>query len=167
LKAAVDTVIEISRDEISKVSTASIVKQRDGATEGQFAFRLRQVELGVDQDGDPVTSCIVQADHAGDARPAPQLGKLTAAARVGLDQLKNCMADQSVELPVSAHIPIGIRGVTLTYWRNYLEKAAVINPEGNPREQFRRIRVTLQERGFIGVWNDFVWLSHAVTQASQ
>jgi hypothetical protein len=34
-----------------------------------------------------------------------------------------------------------------------------VNEDGNPREQFRRIRVTLQEQGYIGVWDDFVWVN--------
>src|SRR5436305_1689464 len=34
LKAAVDTAIEVSRDPASRISTGSIVKRRDGATEG-------------------------------------------------------------------------------------------------------------------------------------
>jgi hypothetical protein len=165
LRCAVDTEIEVIRDAATAISTATVTKQRDGATEGQIAFCLRQVKLGADQDGEPVTSCIV--DPVFGSIKTPRQGKLSGAARVGFDQLRNCMADHASDLPPSAHIPRAAKGVTLTLWKGYLEKARVINPEGNPREQFRRIRVTLQERGFIGVWDDFVWLSHAVTLASK
>jgi hypothetical protein len=165
LRCAVDTEIEVTREVATGISTATVTKQRDGATEGQIAFRLRQVKLGKDQDGEPVTSCVVEP-VSGPIKNTRQ-GKLSGAARVGFDQLRNCMADHSADLPASAYLPGGTKGVTLTLWRGYLEKAGVINPEGNPREQFRRIRVTLQERGFIGVWDDFVWLSHPVTLASQ
>ena len=34
-----------------------------------------------------------------------------------------------------------------TLWRDRLTKLAIINAKGNPREQFRRIRVTLQTLG--------------------
>ncbi len=36
-------------------------------------------------------------------------------------------------------------------------KLAIINPKGNHREQFKRIRVTLQNAKIIGIWEDFVW----------
>jgi hypothetical protein len=161
LHCAVDTEIEVVRDAGTGISLATVTKQRDGATEGQVAFRLRQVELGEDEDGDAVTSCVVEpADSTAPVRKRP---KLTGAAAVGLEQLRNCLADHAAEMPASSHIPAGFRGVTLTYFRSYLEKAGVINPDGNPREQFRRIRVTLQERGYIGVWEDFVWLSQPDT----
>lgn len=163
LVAAVDTEIEITRDDATGISTAIVTKQRELPIATQkLSYRLRQVELGRDQNGQAVTSCIVEDAGPGPASQKP-LGKLTGAALVGFQQLKNCLAAQSEEIPASEHVPAGIRGVTLTYWREYLEKAGVINAEGNPREQFRRIRVTLQERGYIGVWDDFVWLSHAVT----
>lgn len=99
-----------------------------------------------------------------DTGPAPKKAqKLSGAAAVGMEQLRNCLAMHAADLPPSEHVPKGARGVTLHTWRLWLEQAGVINRDGNPREQFRRIRVTLQERGFIGVWGDFVWPSHAVT----
>jgi hypothetical protein len=165
LPGAIDAALSVTKDEDTKIATAEVVKVRDGETGAKFQFKLEVVELDTDGDGDPIRSGVViaVADDGTPRRAETGKAKLTGAARVGLEQLRNCMADNSVEMPVSAHIPAGFRGVTLAYWRGYLEKAGVINTEGNPREQFRRIRVTLQERGFIGVWDDFVWLSHPVT----
>jgi hypothetical protein len=143
-----------------------VTKQREYATDGTLAFTLRQVTIGVDSDGDPVSSCIVEPSD-GEPTTKKRLPKLTGAPAVGLAQLRNCINSDAAILPASNHIPTGAKGVTLALWRTHLEKAGVINPDGNPREQFRRIRVTLQDRGFIGVWGDHVWLSHAVTSASQ
>ena len=161
LRAATDTEIEVSRDEGSNLSTARVTKQRDFATEGSFSFKLRQVEFDVDHDGDPVTSCILEEAESAASPKKP--AKLTGAAAVGMEQLRNCLAMNAAHIPASEHVPTGANGVTLDLWRRYLEQAGVINPDGNPREQFRRIRVTLQEHGFIGVWGEFVWASHAVT----
>jgi AAA domain-containing protein len=165
LHAAVDTEISVSRDHSTGISTALVSKQRELPLNGQFAYRLHVLELGKDQNGRPITSCVVE--DTGPATVPIKPAKITGAAQVGLNQLKNCMADQSVEIPPSAHVPAGARGVTLAQWRGYLEKAGVINPEGNPREQFRRIRVTLQDRGYVGVWDNFVWLSQNVTGSSR
>jgi hypothetical protein len=45
----------------------------------------------------------------------------------------------------------------MNVWRSSLEKLSIINAKGNPREQFRRIHVTLKNAGLIGIWNGFVW----------
>ncbi|MGH8302828.1 MAG: AAA family ATPase, partial [Steroidobacteraceae bacterium] len=60
LHCGVDTEILVTREAGSGIATATITKQRDGIAGGQIAFRLLSVELGQDQDGDPVTSCIVE-----------------------------------------------------------------------------------------------------------
>ncbi len=70
LRAAIDTEIELSRDE-SGVITAEITKQRDGPTGVKFDYTLKQIELGKDQDGDPVTTCLVNpAESVGAERVA-------------------------------------------------------------------------------------------------
>ena len=130
-----------------------MTKQRDAPTEGSVSLRLRHVQLGIDDDGEPVTSCMVER-----AEPQPrQVKKLTGAAKVAFDQLSNCLVDHAQEIPPSMHVPAGVTGVTLDLWRRYLENAEIVNPKGSPREQFRRIRVTLQGFGLIGVWGGFVW----------
>lgn len=60
LRAAVDTEIIIAREDDDKLIAAKIDKQRDGETGAIFRYRLRQVTLGTDQDGDPVTSCVCE-----------------------------------------------------------------------------------------------------------
>jgi len=165
LRAATDTEIEVSREAGSQMIGVAVTKQRDYATEGNFAFTLRRVELGEDDDGDAVASCVVEA-CAPDRTAAKPPKQPTGAAKLGLQQLENCLADKAADLPRSEHIPVGRKGVTLDQWRGYLLGASIISPDGNPREQFRRIRVTLQSAGIIGVWSDFVWLSHAVTSPS-
>ncbi len=58
LKAALDTEIEVTvRD---KLHVATVTKQRDLPSGDQFPFRLTTVELGFDEDGEPVTSCVVE-----------------------------------------------------------------------------------------------------------
>lgn len=56
LPAAVDAMLEVTVDEKSKVSTAQLVKSRDGATGANYEFCLEVVLLGQDVDGDRLTS---------------------------------------------------------------------------------------------------------------
>jgi hypothetical protein len=68
LVAAVDTSIALRVPSCpgaqAKPSTAlreaTIIKQRDGETADQFYFKLPVVEIGRDEDGDPVTTCVVE-----------------------------------------------------------------------------------------------------------
>jgi hypothetical protein len=60
--------------------------------------------------------------------------------------------------PASNRIPNGIQTVTLDAWKDYCEKLAVINRKGNPREEFKRLHVTLENVGAIGIWNENVWV---------
>lgn len=70
LRAATDTEIEVQEPETDEdgfqrgVRLAKVTKQRDYQGGEIFAFDLEQVHLGVDQDGDPVTSCVVKAVDA-------------------------------------------------------------------------------------------------------
>jgi RecA-family ATPase len=58
LRGAVDT--EIAIEGQTGRRTATVLKQRDLPSGQVFAFELEQQMLGHDEDGDPVTSCIVR-----------------------------------------------------------------------------------------------------------
>jgi hypothetical protein len=58
----VDVEISVARDEDHR--EARITKSKDGDDEGVFPFRLKVVELGVDEEGLPVNSCIVEYTEA-------------------------------------------------------------------------------------------------------
>jgi RecA-family ATPase len=60
LRAATDTEIEISEGEAG-IRLAATTKQRDYAGGENFHFSLETIELGQDQDGDAVNTCIVTA----------------------------------------------------------------------------------------------------------
>lgn len=60
LVAALDAAIEVTRD--GDMRSWSVAKNKDGADGDGSAFRLHQVELGQDADGEPITSCAVMLD---------------------------------------------------------------------------------------------------------
>lgn len=155
LTAAADTVIEVAKDEVSKSNAATVIKQRDRASGQVFAFALKPIEIGQDEDEEASSSCVIVAVEG--VEPTRQAPKLTPTARVGLAYLTRCLCDLGQPAPPSNHIPKCVQTVTLTAWKDYLLKAGILNAKGNPREQFRRIRVTLQNARLIGVWEDNVW----------
>ena len=58
LRAATDTEIELSVDDTVRIARAT--KQRDMETGCEFGFMLDAVELGIDEDGDKVTTCTIK-----------------------------------------------------------------------------------------------------------
>lgn len=59
LRAATDTEIEVANENGARA--ALVTKQREHPGGETFAFTLKSVDLGLDQDGDEVKSCIVEA----------------------------------------------------------------------------------------------------------
>jgi hypothetical protein len=45
---------------------------KDGAAEARFASRLRVVDVGIDDDGDKITSCVIEPIEAGEAEAGAQ-----------------------------------------------------------------------------------------------
>ncbi len=74
LRAATDTEIEMELSREDGLRFARATKQRDMETGAEFAFKLDIITLGVDQDGDDVTTCViepVQGDEIKDAKRKP------------------------------------------------------------------------------------------------
>ena len=71
LFAAMDAAVEVSRNDDRR--EWRVAKSKDGADGISHPFRLAVVELGTDEHGDPVTSCVVEADQTAQAVAAIQL----------------------------------------------------------------------------------------------
>lgn len=70
LKAAVDAEIEVARTPGGRLIRIS--KQKDGEDGQQWGFGLDVVQIGADEDGDPITSCVVvEAQVRAKAKPQP------------------------------------------------------------------------------------------------
>jgi hypothetical protein len=59
LRAASDAEIEISKSGDNRIAT--VTKMKDGEDGAKFAFNLVPIDIGVDADGDQITSCIVES----------------------------------------------------------------------------------------------------------
>ena len=62
LMAALDAAIEVSRDGDSRQWT--VAKVKDGADGNSELFKLKIEMVGLDSDGDAITSCIVEKDYS-------------------------------------------------------------------------------------------------------
>lgn len=73
LRAATDTEIEVQNEDGNRA--AIVTKQRDYQGGETFAFNLKSVTLGTDQDGDEVTSCVVEEADSGEFSAARKAAK--------------------------------------------------------------------------------------------
>jgi hypothetical protein len=160
LSGACDAQIAVARDEIADSITCTVEFMKDGEADAVAVSELKVINLGPDDDGNQMTSCVIvplggAAAGASTKKPGKKLTPLQVAA---LRALTECLADTGKVPPASNHIPSGVPCVTLDEWREYLFKHAVINRVGGYREQFRRLHVALRNAGKIGIWSDFVWI---------
>lgn len=64
IRAAADVELEVVRSEETDVRLLRTTKQKDGRDDLAFGFTLEEVQIGLDRDGDPITSLVVQEAEA-------------------------------------------------------------------------------------------------------
>jgi AAA domain len=159
LRCAVDTEIETARDHITGTSTATVTKQRDGPTTGQIAFRLRQIVLGMNQDGQPVTSCVLDALALPLTKPRAK-HRLPAAQARALELLKDALARHGQIPPANDHTPANTPCVSEALWRRccYAGQIAESDKPDAKQKAFKRSAQELLTKGYIGKSDEFVWI---------
>jgi hypothetical protein len=87
IKAAMDVELEVVR--VEERRSITVTKIKDGPGEGkEYAFRLNTVVLGLDEDGDEITSCVVEhTEGAGAARGPAEAGRVRAAVLDAVEEL--------------------------------------------------------------------------------
>lgn len=154
LRAAIDTEIELTRDDMGQIS-AEVTKQRDGPTGYRFVYTLRQVELGCDQDGDPVTTCLVEPTDTAQAGRAV----VSDSAQKALDILGKALADGGVEVAGLGY-PEGV-SISWDQWREACLADGSLSTSENRETQLkalRRARDELVRAGAIAIRDERIWV---------
>lgn len=151
LRAAVDTEIELTRND--GVVMAEARKQRDMPCDGVFAYRLKSVFLGFDEDGDKVTSAVVEATE-----PVKRKVRLPASAKIALQALDDCIRDHGQKM-ASDNYPRNRRCVSVDQWRDMCDRHSLSHGEGNSakRTAFMRAKNALHEKEMIRIVDGYVW----------
>jgi hypothetical protein len=155
LKAAADTVLAVTG--LSGTRTLELEKSKDGEGGQQFHFDLRPIDLSNDEDGEPITSCVVIPSDA----PPERQRKATASpqARMGLDTLREAINAGGKPAPTDNHIPSGAIVVDVELWRKFhYARNGADTKTATKCQSFNRAVKSLQASGAIGCWQGQVWV---------
>ena len=149
LRAAVDTEILVSSSH-----TISSQKQRDMVIADKLHFTLRTVALGVDEDGDPVTSAVVEAAD----KPLPNLKPLTGKSQVAMTALTEALREYG-RTGVGGDYPAGRSVVALDHWRDACAAHGLTtgSSDSAARTAFKRAKDKLMDLDEVREFGDHVW----------
>jgi hypothetical protein len=157
LTGAVDAQIAIKRDATGKVIT-TLEWMKDGPEGDEFASQLDTVDIGDDENGVRITSCIVEpAEHS--AKESTRTKRqLTPAAQIALDQLRNTLSTDGKIPPACNHIPPHTPTVDYDLWRRCCYSAGISSKETPDAKQkaFVRAAEKLIAVGAAAKWGEWV-----------
>jgi hypothetical protein len=154
---AIDAQIAVKRDAADNI-IATVELMKDGPQGDEFASRLEVVELGLDDDGDKIASCvIVPVEGLEPQKVKPK--KLPAAAAKALKALHEIIDDAGIIPPHDSYIPPATRAVTVEEWRAHAYKRGLCssNEPDAKKHAFRRAFDSLVENHRIAVSEPYVW----------
>ena len=142
--------------------TANVEKCNDGPQGALTTYSMKAVNLGYDDDGDEISIAIIaplgyvaSKDKRRDRRT------LTPAQRLALTALERVITDEGKPRPQSSEYPAGVaKCATIAQWRKVHGAMSDSSKPDTVRKSFDRSREALQDRGWIGVWNDHVWIAY-------
>ncbi len=161
LRAAADTELKVTNNvDAAGVSTLQVTKQKDLPTEGTFQSRLQTIVLGYTEDGDEVTSCVLE-DVALGGKHSGKRSRLTLNQGRAMKLLLSAIQEAPGKPPASEHIPPGVTATRIETWREhcYLGELSPSQQQDSRKKAFQRAVSTLQAGRLIGVWDGWVWPS--------
>jgi hypothetical protein len=150
LRAATDTEIEVVADRDAQISAAKVTKQRDMEVDGEYAFKLKTVELGKNDRGKIITSCVVEATDASVTATYRPNGNV----KLALDALHVALADSKKSLPETYPVRSGAK---MSHWREIFANLHGGTKTDTVRKAFNRAANELKTKDFCGFDGVYVW----------
>ncbi len=158
LIGAADAVVEVVKAD-DGARTATLTMAKDDADGLAMGFRLRVVEMGIDQDGDQITTIVVdEADEQ--ATPAAR-SALNDAERKALGFLSDLILAEGRPLPIGSTFPVGLPGVPEDRWRAECDTRRLSKSEkkASRTAAFRRAYEGLEAKAIVAARDELVWLT--------
>lgn len=157
LRAALDCSIEVTRTNDRRAW--KVAKAKDGLDGEEHAFRLSIVEVGTDEDGDPVTSCVVVPD---DVPTSAGAKPLSGNQKLGMDSFREaCRTHGGTDADGN------FTGVHLNNWRPVFYRMSPADTDTAKKKAFERARKDLIERGELVVADNIYRLGGVAAQLTE
>ena len=158
LTGAVDAQIAIKRDAANKIITL-IEWMKDGPEGDTFSSQLQRVDLGRDDNGLTISSCIVAPAEA-EPTSFVKKTKLSDGAKIALKQLNSAIAQHGEPIPSASGVPNGKLGVQIDLWRRFAYQGGISDgdSEAAKRNAFTRGKERLLADEIVGIWGEWAWI---------
>ncbi len=149
LKAAIDTELSVSQS--NGVITVYNSKQRDGKKDSCWKFKLKSYEVGTDEDGDPITSCVlIETNQTGNGLSRQNRKVLEILQAEMITNGQECVPCPDME-PVKC-----LQTGQIDFVRKFSGITKSDKPD-NVRRILKRALNELENAGYITVSEDFLW----------
>lgn len=157
-RANIETAIEIRKDLETKARTLHLSKLKDGEDSLTLGFELQSVTIGTDDDGDPITSCVVRPAQVGMERTSTR--RLPPGQFKFLKILDDAIVHRGAIVPPGPHTDGSTYGVN---WHDFREMYVAIGGLGRSPEAIRQALKLdgdkLFNAGMIGKHDPWVWIT--------
>jgi len=163
LRAAVDTEIEVSREEGDDFSSVKIVKQREMEMGDDMFFQLKSVTLGVNKYNEEKTSCVVEACQE---RIKTRKVSLTPVQQFIYDGLVDAILTYGCVKNINKDMP-PVKCVSYDDLKDVLEERGykeIMETENKTSEQqiksaTQSARMALKNKGKINFNRKYIWVN--------
>ena len=159
LRDYADTVIEIKGGDTDGPLRAIVQKQKDGEDGQEYRFNLLQSTVGVDEDGDDITSCVMDPIGASAGNEPVGKPRLSDREEIARRCLAELLADDTVTPVTGVTAGIVTRSVTLDQWRNEVRNKLALDNDASFRKVWERLKNKLLRLAVIGIDGGRVWLA--------
>jgi len=148
LKAALDAEFRLERkdEKIDVIAT----KMKDAPMPPTLSFKFESVNLGIDKDGNPISSVVLVETEADEPR---KIQKLSDNDLFGLKTFRQA-AEKSCQLDSEGNFA----GLHIEDWRTIFYAHSTADNPGTKRKSFNRARKDLVQKHELRVDNDLYWL---------
>jgi hypothetical protein len=157
LTGAADAQLAVKRN-TDGLGTVKLEWMKDGPEGDELSFRLETAEVGTDEDGEPITSCIVvEAERGRDEK------RLSPTQQDAFDALVELVNKRQI-LPISDEkraqpgqsIAVPVEAWRAEFYRCISEGRDI--KRDSMKTAFNRARKDLKRLGKVGFYDDFAWL---------
>jgi hypothetical protein len=154
LTGAADAQLAVRRDGAENI-VVEVEFAKDGAQGESIVSRLEALEVGQDEDGEPITSCVIVPVEGNVILFPKAKRRLTDGAKIALKALQLAISEVG-EIVQSSEIPATVKTITKAVWRRYAEARGISGSEKDDarRMAFNRAVERLVADGWAGMWDE-------------